>query len=73
MACSHSAERREWERNREKRLKFFDEYDRSVPSDLCAFTQMTIQVVNDEEYLLTVYQKLRMRGALIGNHSRKKD
>jgi len=34
-----------------------------------AFTQMTTEVVSDEEYLLAAYQKMRVRGALIGVES----
>jgi radical SAM superfamily enzyme YgiQ (UPF0313 family) len=58
--------RRELERIREERLRFFDEYDRSVPKDLVAFTQMTAEVVKDEEYLSAMYDKIRIRGALVG-------
>jgi radical SAM superfamily enzyme YgiQ (UPF0313 family) len=61
--------RREFERIREERLKFFDEYDRSVPKDMAAFTQMTAEVVKDEEYLSAMYHKIRIRAALVGVES----
>lgn len=61
--------RREFERIREERLKFFDEYDRSVPKDMFAFAQMTAEAVSDDEYLQAMYQKMRIRTALIGVES----
>lgn len=61
--------RKELERVREERLKFFDEYDRSVPKDLFAFTQMTCEVTSDEEYLSAMYKKMRIRAALVGVES----
>ena len=61
--------RRELERIREERLKLFDEYDRSVPPNIYAFTQMTTEVVSDEEYLDAMVRKMRIRGALIGVES----
>lgn len=61
--------RREFERIREARLKFFDEYGRSVPEDMFAFAQMTCEVTTDEEYLQAMYQKMRIRTALIGVES----
>jgi radical SAM superfamily enzyme YgiQ (UPF0313 family) len=61
--------RRELERVREERLRFFDEYDRAVPPDIYAFTQMTSEVVSDEEYLSAMYHKMRIRTALIGIES----
>ncbi len=64
-----ATKRKELERIREERLKFFDEYDRSVPKNMYAFTQMTTEVVSDEEYLLAAYQKMRVRGALLGIES----
>lgn len=65
----HAQTRKELERLREERLKFFDEYDRSVPKSLYAFTQMTSEVISDEEYLSAMYEKMRIRGALIGIES----
>ena len=41
--------RRQLEQIREQRLKFFDEYNRSVPRNLFAFTQMTTEVTSDPE------------------------
>lgn len=61
--------RRELERIREERLRFFDEYDRSVPKNVFAFTQMTTEVISDEEYLSAMYHKMRVRTALIGVES----
>jgi len=61
--------RRQFEQIREERLRFFDEYDRSVPRNLFAFTQMTTEVTSDEEYLSAMYHKARVRGALIGIES----
>jgi radical SAM superfamily enzyme YgiQ (UPF0313 family) len=40
--------RKQLEQIREERLRFFEEYDRSVPSNLYAFTQMTTEVITDE-------------------------
>jgi len=50
-------------------LKFFDEYDRAVPQNLFAFTQMTTEVISDHEYLSAMYHKARIRAALIGLES----
>jgi len=61
--------RRELERIRDDRLRFFDEYDRAVPKNLFAFTQMTSEVISDEEYLSAMYNKMRIRTALIGVES----
>ncbi len=61
--------RREFERIREERLKFFDEYDRLVPQNMFAFTQMTSEATSDEEYLRAMYHKMRVRTALIGVES----
>jgi radical SAM superfamily enzyme YgiQ (UPF0313 family) len=57
------------EQVREDRLRLFDEYDRSVPTSLYAFTQMTAEVISDDEYLDAMYDKMRLRGALIGVES----
>jgi radical SAM superfamily enzyme YgiQ (UPF0313 family) len=61
--------RKQLEQVREERLRFFDEYDRSVPRNLFAFTQMTTEVTSDEEYLSAMYQKMRIRAALVGIES----
>src|SRR5579862_9621201 len=53
--------RKELERIREERLRFFDEYHRSVPSNLYAFTQMTTEVISDPEYLSAMYSKMGIR------------
>ena len=57
------------EQMREDRLRLFDQYDRAVPRSLYAFTQMTAEAVSDDEYLDAMYQKMRVRGALIGVES----
>ncbi len=57
------------ERVREDRLQLFDEYDRAVPRTLFGFTQMTAEVVSDEEYLRAAHDKMRLRGALVGVES----
>ena len=61
--------RKQLEQVREERLKFFEEYHRAVPQDMHAFTQMTTEVISDEEYLRATYEKMRVRGALIGIES----
>lgn len=61
--------RQELERLREDRLRFFDEYDRRVPKNLFAFTQMTSEIVSDDEYLTAVHQKARVRTVLMGIES----
>lgn len=57
------------ERVREERLRLFDQYDHSVPKSLYAFTQMTAEVISDDEYLDAMFDKMRLRGALIGVES----
>jgi len=57
------------EKVREDRMRLFDEYDRAVPSSLYAFTQMTAEVISDDEYLDAMHDKMRLRGALIGVES----
>jgi radical SAM superfamily enzyme YgiQ (UPF0313 family) len=61
--------RRDLERIREARLRFFDEYHRSTPEDMFAFAQMTCEATSDEEYLRAMYDKMRIRVALIGVES----
>jgi radical SAM superfamily enzyme YgiQ (UPF0313 family) len=61
--------KRELEKIREERLKFFDEYDRGVPKDMYAFAQMTTEATTDEEYLRAMQEKMRIRVALIGVES----
>jgi radical SAM superfamily enzyme YgiQ (UPF0313 family) len=61
--------KREMERIREDRLKLFDEYHRSVPTDMLALTQMTAEIVTDDEYLAAISDKMRVRGALVGIES----
>ncbi|HZS44554.1 MAG TPA: radical SAM protein [Blastocatellia bacterium] len=61
--------RRELEQVREKRLKFFEEYDRSVPKDMFAFAQMTTEATSDDEYLRAMNKQMRIRVALIGVES----
>src|SRR5437870_13083188 len=54
---------------REERLRLFEAYNRSVPNSLYAFTQMTAEVIGDDEYLDAMYSQMRLRGALIGVES----
>jgi radical SAM superfamily enzyme YgiQ (UPF0313 family) len=61
--------RRQLEQIRKDRLRLFDEYDRNVPKNLFAFTQMTSEVVTDDEYLSAMHDKMRIRTALIGVES----
>ena len=63
------SKRKELETVREQRLKFFEEYSRSVPRDIYAFTQMTTEVVSDPEYLKAMHDQMRIRAALIGVES----
>jgi radical SAM superfamily enzyme YgiQ (UPF0313 family) len=64
-----ASKRKQLEQVREERLKFFDEYDRSVPPNLYAFSQMTTEATSDEEYLAAMYRKMRIRAALVGVES----
>ena len=61
--------RNEFEQIREERLRFFDEYDRRVPKDMFAWTQMTSEILSDPEYLSAMYKKMRIKAALIGVES----
>jgi radical SAM superfamily enzyme YgiQ (UPF0313 family) len=61
--------RKELEQLREQRLRFFDQYDARVPADMYAFTQMTSEIVSDREYLSAMYDKMRIRAALMGVES----
>lgn len=61
--------RKELERVREERLRFFDEYDRNVPKNIYAFSQITSEIVSDEEYLSALFHKMRIRQALVGVES----
>lgn len=63
------SKKRELERVREERLRFFDDYARSVPENLYAFTQMTSEVISDEEYLSAMYHSMHIRTACIGVES----
>jgi radical SAM superfamily enzyme YgiQ (UPF0313 family) len=67
------SKRRSLEEVREKRLKFFEEYDRSVPKDFFGFTQMTSEAITDEEYLSAMSRKMRIKVALIGVESFSQD
>jgi radical SAM superfamily enzyme YgiQ (UPF0313 family) len=66
---SSPATRKYLEQLREDRLRFFDEYHRNVPPNLYAFTQMTAELLEDEEYLAAMRDKMRIRTALIGVES----
>jgi radical SAM superfamily enzyme YgiQ (UPF0313 family) len=61
--------RREFERLRQERLEFFDQYDRAAPKGIFGCTQMTAEAVSDPEYLSAMYHKMRIRQALIGVES----
>ncbi len=61
--------KKEFRQIREERLKFFEEYDRSVPPNMYAFTQMTTEVTSDPEYLSAMVHQMRIRAALIGVES----
>jgi radical SAM superfamily enzyme YgiQ (UPF0313 family) len=61
--------RRYFEKLRDERLAFFEEYHRSVPQNLFAFTQMTAEIADDEEYLSALRDQMRIRTALIGVES----
>lgn len=63
------ATRANLEKVREQRLQLFDEYDKAGPPALYGFTQMTAECVSDDEYMDAMYQKMRLRGALIGVES----
>jgi radical SAM superfamily enzyme YgiQ (UPF0313 family) len=63
------AKRREFEKLREDRLRFFEEYDRSVPKDMYGFAQLTTEATSDEEYLRAMSKQMRIRTALIGVES----
>jgi radical SAM superfamily enzyme YgiQ (UPF0313 family) len=54
---------------REERLRFFEEYDRRVPKDIFAFSQLTSEIVSDETYLAALYHQVRLRLALVGIES----
>jgi radical SAM superfamily enzyme YgiQ (UPF0313 family) len=61
--------RKELEQIRDERLRFFDEYDRRVPKDIYAFSQITSEIASDEEYLSALVKKMRIRQALVGVES----
>ena len=66
---SSPQKREQLEHIREERLKLFDEYARNVPKNLFAFTQMTAEVITDDEYLSAMHDKMGIRTALIGVES----
>lgn len=66
---TNPATRANLERVREDRLRLFDEYDKAGPPTLFGFTQMTAECNSDDEYMDAMYQKMRLRGALIGVES----
>ena len=59
----------EFEKLREERMEFFEEYDRSVPKDMYGFAQLTTEATSDDEYLSAMNKKMRIRAALIGVES----
>ncbi len=66
---TNPATRANLEKVREARLKLFADYDKAGPPALYGFTQMTAECVSDDEYLDAMYEKMRLRGALIGVES----
>jgi len=60
------SKRKELEKVREQRMEFFREYARRVHRVIPAFTQMTSEVVGDDEYLAAMHDNMGIRGALIG-------
>lgn len=54
---------------RQQRMDFFQKYSSRVNHILPAFTQMTSEVVGDEEYLTAMHDQMGVRGALIGIES----
>jgi radical SAM superfamily enzyme YgiQ (UPF0313 family) len=65
--------RKQLERIREERLRFFKEYGARVPANVFSLTQMTWEVLTDEEYFAALYNKIRLRAALIGVESFSED
>ena len=59
--------RKQLEQIREERLRFFDQYHRSVPPNLYAFTQMTTEVTSDEEVPLGDVSQDAHQSSLSGN------
>ncbi len=64
-----AAKRRQLEEVRQERLRLFEEYDRRVPRNFYGLTQMTVEVLSDEEYLAAMRDQMRVRGAVIGVES----
>jgi radical SAM superfamily enzyme YgiQ (UPF0313 family) len=60
---------RQLARVREERLQLFSEYGARVPRDVYSMTQMTVEVVSDEEYLTAMHDQMRVRAALVGVES----
>jgi radical SAM superfamily enzyme YgiQ (UPF0313 family) len=63
------AKRKELEGIRERRMAFFREYASRVNRVIPTFTQMTSEVVGDEEYLAAMHEKMGVHGALVGIES----
>jgi radical SAM superfamily enzyme YgiQ (UPF0313 family) len=61
--------RRQLERVRAQRLELFREYGERAPRDVFSMTQMTSEVVSDDEYLTAMHDQMRVRAALIGVES----
>ncbi len=57
---------REFEKIREQRLAFYDEYAKRVKRIIPAFTQMTSETASDPEYLVALHDKMGVKGALVG-------
>jgi radical SAM superfamily enzyme YgiQ (UPF0313 family) len=63
------AKRKELERVREQRLELFAEYGRRAPRGVFSMTQMTSEVLSDDEYLTAMHDQMGIRAALIGVES----
>lgn len=61
--------RRMLEKNREERLRFFQDYQKGVPVKPYGFTQMTSEIVSDPEYLKAAHEQTRVTAALVGVES----
>jgi radical SAM superfamily enzyme YgiQ (UPF0313 family) len=61
--------KRELERIREERLRFFEEFGRAVPPHVFTLTQLTSEIASDEEYLSSIYENMKVRLAWIGVES----
>lgn len=54
---------------REERLRLFEEFHEKAPRDIWGLTQLTSEIVSDEEYMTAVRQKMQVRLCLVGVES----